>query len=191
MTKKTTFYSLFFVMAILMGGCRNGSDFKTPENYRAESVTGRYQIAVPDFMESTNGLYPDASLQFQNLEKEAYIATIDEPKKKFVDAYKKNGNYDENKSPVENYQIIQMGYLTEVMTLQSKGEPKNLTINGMPAVQMEMIGWVKGIDYRIYYLMTFIEGSDDLYLMLEWTLDDRETEHKAMFETIAQSFKEL
>ena len=100
----------------------------------------------------------------------------------------KNGNYDENKSPVKITKSYKWDTLPKLWRCKVRGTQK-------PNHQWDACG-TNGDDrlgkrnrLPIYYLMTFIEGSDDLYLMLEWTLDDRETEHKAMFETIAQSFK--
>lgn len=162
-----------------------------PSDFRKESALGLYEISVPDYMKSTTGLNADASMQFQNIFKETYLAIIEEPKQDFIDTFEELGEYDSSKSPAMNYQEIQMSYFTEGMSVNKLTDPKNMKLNGLDAEQVELSGRVPGIDFDIFYLMTFAEGEDTLYMIMEWTLKSREDDYKETFEYMATTFREL
>lgn len=163
----------------------------TNEEYKTESALGLYQLEIPKYMTVTSGLNQDASMQFQNIYKETYLAVIEESKQDFIDTFKDLGEYDDSKSPAENYQDIQLKFFVEGMKINRMGEPKNIKINGLDANQTEFVGRVPEIDFDIYYLMTFIEGKETLYMMMTWTLSNSEDTYKDTFKYMAESFEEL
>ncbi|MEZ4874942.1 MAG: hypothetical protein R2793_05715 [Flavobacteriaceae bacterium] len=195
--KKIYYPTLLFLVTLSLTACLgNGEKSKDskemdPSEFKTETVAGLYEMQIPEYMKSTKDLNTDASLQFQNIYKETYIAVIDEPKQDFIDTFTEMNEYDESKSPAENYQITQMNYFTEGLTIKSQGRAQKMTINGLEAYQQEMVGKVPGIDFDIFYLMTFIEGKETLYMMMEWTLSSNEDKYKSTFEYMANSFKEL
>ncbi|MAO07639.1 MAG: hypothetical protein CL596_02885 [Alteromonas sp.] len=180
-----------------MTSCLGGSDKKEKASkmdaseFRTESALSLYEMQVPKYMSSTTGLNADASMQFQNIYKETYLAVIEEPKKDFIEVFEEIGEYDESNSPAANYQTIQMNYFTEGMQIKSRTDPVRLKINGLNAEQVEVVGRVPDIDFDIYYLMTFIEGSETLYMMMEWTLETKKDDFKNTFKYMANSFTEI
>ncbi|MEZ4779436.1 MAG: hypothetical protein R2786_08675 [Flavobacteriaceae bacterium] len=161
------------------------------EDYRTESALDLYQLEVPKYMTATSGLNQDASMQFQNIYKETYLAVIEEPKQDFIDTFKEIEDYDDSKSPAKNYETIQMNFFTDGMKVNRMGEPQNIKINGLDAQQVEFVGRVPDIDFDIFYLMTFIEGKETLYMMMTWTLSANENTYKETFKHMAESFEEL
>ncbi len=185
---------LFLICSLCFSSC---IDFKTKksteetdmEDYNTVVVPDAYSVEIPKFMRSTTGLNEEASLQYQNIFKETYVIVIDEPKSGFVDILKEVGQFDENLSLVQNYREIQMQLLSSTMYISHQSEPKPLKINGLDAEMVEVDATVDGIDEGISYLLTFIDGTDDAYMMMAWTLQSKKDEHKKTFETIAESFK--
>lgn len=161
------------------------SEFKT------ETAEGLYQIGVPKYMKEATDLNADASLQFQNIYKETYLAIIDESKADFIEVFKELNEYDNNLSVAGNYRNIQMQYFTEGVSVSNRSEPKKLTINGMQAEQVEFTGRVPDVAYDIYYLMTFIEGQENVYMMMEWTLGEYEETYRETFRQMAKTFREI
>ena len=186
--KKTTFFILAIVASITLIGCLGKGN---NDEYRTESALGLYQLEIPKYMSITTGLNEDASMQYQNIFKETYLAVIEEPKQDFIDTFKELGEYDESKSPSENYKTIQMNFFVEGMKIERMGDSQNVTINGLDANQLEFVGQVPDIDFNIYYLMTFIEGKDTLYMVMTWTLGKSEKTYKDTFKHMAESFEEI
>jgi len=183
--RKSIAFMSSFAFLFLLASCDGGGTLKT------ESALGLYEVTMPDYMSKATDLNVDASMQFQNVFKETYLAIIDEDKKDFVDAFRDLGEYDSSLSTIGNYRKIQIDYFSEGVNILRMGEPKQLTINGMAAEQIEFGGRVTDVDYDIYYIMTFIEGREDLYMMMTWTLGDSANKYKTDFLAMAKSFNEI
>lgn len=191
---KKAVFVLFLTSTLCFTSC---IDFKTKksteetdmEDYNTVVVPNAYSVEIPKFMRSTTGLNEEASLQYQNIFKETYVIVIDEPKSGFVDLLKEMGQFDDSISLIQNYREIQMQLLSSTMYISQQSEPRAMKINGLDAEMVEVDATVDGIDEDISYLLTFIEGTDDTYMMMAWTLESKKDEHKKTFETIAESFK--
>ncbi len=181
--KKSAAILSSFALFFLLYSC--GSDSKT------ESALDLYQITLPGYMNKATDLNIDASMQFQNIYKETYLAIIDEDKTDFVDAFRELGEYDSSLSTIGNYRKIQIDYFLESVRVIKKGEPKQITINGMATEQIEFEGRVTGVDYDIFYIMTFVEGKEDLYMIMTWTLSSSKDKYRNDFITMCNTFNEI
>lgn len=184
---------LLFLLGLSFTSC---IDFKTKksdsevkvEDFNTVVVNERYQMDIPRFMKSTTGLNDEASLQYQNLFKEAYTIVIDEPKDEFVDLFKELDSYDENLSLIENYRDIQLQLFNERMRVNTQSSPRSLKINGLDAEQVEMDAHVEGVDEEISYFLTFVEGPENVYMIMAWTLKNKKEEHAKTYGVMAESF---
>ena len=187
----STVFSLFLLLTSCGNmGSKDGGDID-PSEFQAESALQQYQISIPKYMKKATGLNQDASLQFQNVFKETYIAIIDEDKSDFVDVFKELGRYDEAQSIAGNYRNVQMDYFTEGMEIVSETTPKKVTINGLNAEQVEFTARVPEVDYDIFYVLTFVEGRESVYMIMEWTLSEYKDKYKETFYYMADTFTEI
>ncbi|MDN5203688.1 hypothetical protein QQ008_20025 [Fulvivirgaceae bacterium BMA10] len=154
-------------------------------------INNEYGIKIPSYMKKTNDLNDEASLQFQNVFKEAYIVIIDESKKEFVDTFKEIGEYNDSISVAKNYRDIQLQFLHEGIDISMQSEPKSKRIHGLDAELVEIDGRVDGIFYDISYFLTFIEGEEKVYMVMAWTLKKRKEKYKKTFEKAVGSFRLL
>ncbi len=182
------FVGLSFMSCIDFKTKKSNSEPK-PEDFNTISVNDQYQIDIPRFMKSTTGLNEEASLQYQNLFKEAYTIVIDEPKDEFVNIFKELDSYNENISLIENYRDIQLQLFNERMRVNTQSSPRSLKINGLDAEQVDMDAHVEGVDEEISYFLTFVEGPENVYMIMAWTLKSKKEEHAKTYGVIAESFK--
>jgi hypothetical protein len=142
-------------------------------------------------MKEASDLNMEASMQFQNIYKETYLAIIDEDKSDFVEAYKELGAYDSSLSTIGNYRKIQLDYFMERLKVIERSAPKLITIDGRSAEQVEFTGRVAEVDSDIFYIMTFVEGRNDVYMIMTWTLGNSEETYIETFYQMVDSFREL
>jgi hypothetical protein len=154
-------------------------------------INDEYSVKIPDYMKKAESLNDEASLQYQNVFKETYVIVIDEPKQEFVDTFEQLGEYDSTKSPIENYQIVQMKNLVEGIDISKQTDPKNFKIHGLNAIHIQIDGSVEDVNDEIAYFLTFIEGKEKCYMMMAWTLKSRKEKYSNTFDTIAKSFRQL
>ena len=159
------------------------------EVFNTVTVHNEYQVSIPKFMRSTTGLNDEASLQYQNRFKEAYTIIIDETKQEFVDVCKELDQYNEDLSLLQNYREIQLQAFTSTIQVNHQSGIRPLTIHGLNAESVEIDGHVEGVDEEIAYFLTFVEGTENIYMIMAWTLKSKKEEHQKTFETIAQSFE--
>lgn len=185
------FLAVFSFSSCIKSKDKNGNKEPKIEDFHTVSVNEEYQVSLPKFMKGTTGLNEEASLQYQNLFKEAYTIIIDEPKQDFVDVYKELDQYNEGITLLQNYRKIQLQAFTSTIQVNHQSEVKPMTIHGLDAESVEIDGHVEGIDEEISYFLTFVEGTENIYMIMAWTLKSKKEEHQKTFETIAQSFELL
>lgn len=160
-----------------------------PEDFNTVVINNDYSVGIPKFMRATTGLNEEASLQYQNMFKETYVIVIDEQKVEFVDILKEMGQYDESKSLIQNYRDIQLQLLAGTMQFSNESEPKSLKINGLDAEMVTVDAMVDGIDEGISYFLTFLDGSDKVYMMMAWTLQSKKEDYRETYGAIAETFQ--
>ncbi len=189
-------YFLVVVIALSTLYACNNSDAKATcnidtSNFKLQEVNNSYSIEVPENMTVTKTLNSDASLQLEDIFEEMYAAIIDEPKTAFIENFTREGLIADSLSTIGNYRNIQLSLFTKGMVLKRQSEPKSYELNGLPAEQIELFGFPAGLDFDVYYLITFVEGKDTLYMFLQWTLGSKEEDHKDTFSCISKTFEEL
>lgn len=160
-------------------------------NYERIKVKGIYAMDVPKFMEIAKNLNKDATLEYQNLEKEMYAIVIGESKKEIIDKFTKLNQYNHKKSVAENYQKIQMNDIKTKAKLLNVSTPENLDLNGLDAQYVEADAKVPNFKKFISYDFAFVEGNKNVYMIMCWTLKDRAHEHQKHFKAMIDSFHEL
>ncbi|WP_299116973.1 hypothetical protein [uncultured Winogradskyella sp.] len=155
--------------------------------YKTVTIDSLYQLDVPKYMKDMPSLHPEASLEYANIYKETYSVVIHEDKQYFIDVFKEIDEYNDSLSVLENYTIVQKKSLKESL-IKTRIQDYGLSeINGIPARQIKVFGTVEGID--AFYIIAFVEGKDNLYMIMNWTLENRKDKYENAFEYINGTFK--
>jgi len=194
----------YFIKSIIVIGfflccsaCLNFPDIGKPEKLSLEGdfmvvpIKNQYSIAIPNYMKPATNLNDEASLQYQNIFKEAYLVVIDEPKEDFVNSFKEIGEWDESLSITQNYMSIQMQYLHEEMEIKNVTDIDSRTVSGLKTNLVDFEGKMPEIFYPIGYKMACVEGKKDIYLIMTWTLKSKKEKLDNTYLQIINSFKEL
>jgi len=158
-------------------------------SYKQVDVNGLYSLSIPDYMKEMNNLNEEATLQYANIYKEAYTIVIHENKEEFVSYFKELNEYDDSKAMIENYGITQKKFFEESMQIDNVEDYGLVKIKNYPARQIKIKGSID--DQKIGYVITFIEGDENIFMIMNWTLLDRLNKYENTFETISNSFKLL
>lgn len=170
------------------GSQSNGSQ----SNVKTHKYKGLYTVSVPEYMSSTRELNEQAGTQFMNASREAYMIIIDEEKDEFVETFRIEGLYDENKSVLENYAEFQRTSFNGVIQNPTKNTPITYSErNGLKMAEAILEGPSVDIPYDIHYLFGFIEGKEYLYFMVCWTLLENHEMNGEDLKNILYSFKEI
>ncbi len=194
---KSGSFFLFVSFVVLLSSCdvkKFISEHMNDAGKKAElqRISGPgYSMGVPTYMSKATSLNEEASLQFQNIFKEAYVIVIDEDKQQFIKTFKELSSYDTTLSVIDNYGSVQLQSVSSRSEVISKEELKNLTINGMNAAATELDAKVEGVSVPISYFLTFVEGKKKLYFIMGWTLQNKKEAYRADYLQMRKSFKEL
>ncbi|NAS29951.1 hypothetical protein GTQ40_03110 [Flavobacteriaceae bacterium R38] len=191
--KKTVKIFLCILLSISMTACLGLNDKKTENlsenDFNPVRINNEYVIRIPDYMRKANNLNDDASLQYQNTFRETYIIIIDESKSEFITTFKELGTYNDSVSVIKNYRNVQFQNFEEGLHIDSKSAPRSLIINGLNAETIEFSGQTDDIPLDITYFLTFIEGKNNVYMVMAWTLAERKDKYRNTFEKIVNSFQ--
>ncbi|MBT8244768.1 MAG: hypothetical protein HKP48_06245 [Winogradskyella sp.] len=178
-----------FAKGIAEGFEDNNTESLSESNFKTITIDSLYQLDVPKYMKNMPSLHPDASLEYANIYKEAYSVVIHENKQEFIDIFKEIDEYDDKLSPIENYLQVQKNMLSESIN-NAKFQDYGLNnINGLPARQIKVIGRIDGID--AFYIICFVEGEENIYMLMNWTLQNKRNKFENTFEYINGTFKLL
>ena len=190
------FFLLILVASLSLTSCQKlidsadaaFSEDVTKEDLEEYKVKGLYTISVPDYMKELKYLNDDASFQYANTLKENYIIVIDESKQEFIDAIIEAEMYDSIKTPLENYTDIQLSSFTESINGLNITELKS-NIKSLDSKQYQFIGNVDDLD--IAYVVSFIEGPENMHMIMSWTLKERYEKYKNTILLTQSTFKTL
>lgn len=183
---------LISLLSVAISGCLGpGKPEKLSlvKDFKLVTIADQYSLKIPNYMSETSSLNSEASFQAQNIFKETYSIVIDESKEEFVSAFKMIDLYDESEDILTNYANAQYNFITENLTVLSKTEMVGTRINGREAMMISIDGKTTEIDYDITYFLTFVEGEENLYMMMNWTL--KKNKHRLLdtFNKIAHSLE--
>ncbi|TAF67291.1 MAG: hypothetical protein EAZ55_02935 [Cytophagales bacterium] len=141
-------------------------------------VEGLYSMDIAPYLDETNDLNDEASLQYNNTSKEVYIIVIDDDKNAIGDEY--------NLSSYFNFAIgnIKAGISGATVTGQ-----KTFTLpSGSTCQQAIVTGSFNGIG--VYYILSAIETPTHFYQALSWTLKENASLYGNDMQEMIKSFKQ-
>ncbi len=164
------------------------NDFKTiTRNTNLEN----YQIKVPKYMEPTKILNPEADFQFLHLYNEEYIIIISESKNAFKQMIAQYNEFKNEKKLLNQYARFQTLFLTQKMDILNKSALKKEKINNLNSLHLELLAKLEQIDENIFYSINYIEGKENFYFVMAWTLESKKDVFKEKYKKIISSFKIL
>ncbi|HRG38478.1 MAG TPA: hypothetical protein PK289_08100 [Bacteroidia bacterium] len=167
---------LFLLLPLVFFSCNKETTFTEV------SVGKKYSIQIPTYMKPCNDIQKDASLQYQNLEKDIYAIVIDEKKVTMQ-------NYDLNFNLDTYYNNISSQGFSESIKNGKISIPGRQEINGNKALVSDITGKLE--ENEVFYKFAVIESPYEFYQILTWTrAEHREKMEKDMIKII-ESFKEL
>lgn len=163
--------------------------FSTPTRWETQKVNRLYSIDIPSYLNKTDDLNDEASLQYQNEDEELYIIILDENKKEFMEAVNELLE-DETISDEEILDVYAYLQFTTFATDEDYDSSlEYLEINGLNARELDVIDYME--DYTVFYKMACYEGKDNLYFLVSWTTSDNKDRLNPDLQNIINSFKLL
>ena len=183
-------YSCFELLSDAAENISNNSEIPdsiSEKNFKVVTINNLYQLSVPKYMKELTNLHPEATLKYGNLYKEAYTAVLHEDKQEIIDGLTEFDVYDEELSVIENYRDVQKNLLSESIN-NIRFEDYGLSqINGYDARQIKVFGDID--DLSFFYIMAFVEGPEHIYMIMNWTLPDKQEKLENTYEYIIGTFK--
>ena len=154
----------------------------TKTSFTEVNINDQYSVKLPSFLDRTDKLHKEASLQYENKEKEFYVVVIDERKKE-LKQYDLNFNLSSYFDSVKK-QVISNGLENAVI---SAG--KEMKIDSFNAMSAEITG--KTGKEKVFYKFAVVESNEHYYQIFVWTLNDYREKYSADMDSVIYSFKEL
>jgi hypothetical protein len=169
-------YILLLIVPLAFASCKRETVFTEVK------VNNRYSLSIPDYLQACTDLHKDASMQYQNVEKDIYVMVIDEKKKTMQDY---NLDYD-----IDTYfnNIASQGFAENIKDGQVS-IPGRQTISGNKALIAEVTGKIE--ENEVYYKLALIETPYEFYQILAWTRAQNKEKLEGDIVKMIESFKEL
>lgn len=166
------------VMTVFFAIKKNAKNAKEGKRVEAVSSTGvPYELKAPGHWSRQNLGSSEADIQWGNLFREEYLATVSEPVVDFDDSY-----------TLDKYAELLAGLTSEGMENLKKGDIVPSEHSLYPARECRIEGTIDGI--RIVYLIFYFQGEKDFYQLNMWTLPSKEAKAFPVFREVAASFRE-
>ena len=194
MNKIGIIYFFFSITLFSLAGCGSSTvkeNLSVATDFKQIDIGDQYQLKVPKYMTRTTSLNSEASFQSSNVLKTTYCIVIDESIEDFIKSFRLLEQYKEDKSVLDNYAEVQLGFIDEDIDIISQTEVQITSINGSNARMLSLDGSSDDLPYDITYFITFIEGDENIYMMMNWTLTSKKFQLSDTFNKIALSFQAL
>lgn len=153
------------------------------------TVDSLYSISIPHHLVPSTDLNEQASLQYCDTSAELYIIVIGEPKADFIRLLKDADVYDSTESIERAYREVQMESIAEATQIQTVPEIKKTMIGGCDGEIVDFTGKSEGIEDPIYYKFAFIDGNDNMYMVIAWTLAEYRAKNTGEMDLMLNSFR--
>lgn len=167
------------LLAVFIISCESSDEWKTIK-------VNNYAVELPSYLSESKQLNDDASLQYQNIFKELYIIVIDENKKEMESSLSDNGLDEIYSNDFEGYTELLSTNLASNVEMKNKTE-KDTLINSLQAKILKFEGEVE--DFKVFYEVAYINGVDDYYQVMSWTLLDNKSNYEQTMDKMIHSFK--
>jgi DnaJ-class molecular chaperone len=170
---------LVFVVFILFlqgAGCAL-ADQKTDPGTVLVDPEKTIQISIPSGWKEDRDLHDSAELQASNRKKELYVIVLSESKEDFQDM------------TLDRHSEITRATLVKSLTEPQTSAATTLKVNGHPAVQYEIRGFINNLS--VIYLHTTVETEKNIHQILTWTLKSMYDKNKPALQKVTESFKEV
>ncbi|MDQ3047856.1 MAG: hypothetical protein M3R27_09940 [Bacteroidota bacterium] len=166
----------FLLLIITLSSCKQEPVFTEVK------VNERYSIQMPDYLQPCVDLHKDASLQYQNLEKDIYAMVIDE-KKITMEEYSLDYDLD-----LYFNSLVSQPFMESIQD-GKVSPPGRQKIDGHKALVAEITGKID--KYDVYYRLGLIETPYEFYQILIWTRAQNKEQFEPDMIRMIESFKEL
>ncbi|WIV19190.1 hypothetical protein QPK24_23230 [Paenibacillus polygoni] len=156
----------------------NNKDDQNTELTTLTSDDKKAEITIPATMSYEMELSPDADIQASRMQQEEYMMVLRESKDTFADNF-----------TLTDYSTAVTDSMSQTLLNATLTDPKEMEVNGQPAVQYELSGEIDKI--KISYLITLVETEGNFTQLLFWTLQNQMDEKRDMFINAASTFKEV
>ncbi|WP_338760768.1 hypothetical protein WAF17_14210 [Bernardetia sp. ABR2-2B] len=153
-------------------------------------IKNDYSLELPNFLTTTDSLNPNASLQYQNINKEFFVIVIEEDKKEFTRKIVENNAEEVYPPNLKGYTDIINHSIGETIKISARTEIEDLEINGLAAKNFTIEGQTAD-KIAVYYSFTIIKGKDNYYQIAQWTAKNQKALFQKQMLDIAKSFKQL
>jgi len=145
-------------------------------------IKDKFSIQLPDYLSPAKEIHQEASLQYQNQEKEVYMVVMDESIESL-----KNNDPDNN---LEGYykNIVSQPFLESVKNAKIS-IPGRQQIHGANALITQITGEISGVP--VLYKLAVIETKSNYCQVLIWTKAANREEYEQDMDTIIESLKQL
>lgn len=171
---------LFYIVL----GCQSEKKYET----KTVAASG-FSLEIPAFLNKTNMLHEEATLQYQNLIREYYTVVIEEPIDEFQAIVDIEPHFNENYTPdLDGYTKLIMESILMNVETKEQSEILKTEINGLPCRKFEISGKVDGMD--IYYNIAYLQGKTKFFQVVNWTLLENKKDYASSMHQTITSFKE-
>ncbi|WP_291721852.1 hypothetical protein [Bernardetia sp.] len=153
-------------------------------------INNDYSLALPDFLSETDSLNPNASLQYQNLNKELFVIVIEEDRQDFTRKIIENKAEEVYPPNLKGYTDIVYHSIGETIKISAKTDIIDLEINGLAAKNFTIQGQTQD-RISVYYSFTLVKGKEKYYQIAQWTAKNQKSLFEKQMTEIAASFKQL
>jgi len=171
-------FSLLLVV-VLFVGCQKETFYQTVK------IKKQYSVALPTFLKKTEVLNDEASLQYQDTNKEFYVIVFDEPKIEAQQALKSLAL----PTDFTSYSDVVVKDIKASLQNADFSQIENSTINGLEARTFSVTGNFDAIP--IYYQMAHLQSKNTFYQIMMWTTPSKKEKYRDEMNKIIASFKEL
>ncbi len=159
-------YWMMLMLVTTVAACKYTGELEEKE------VVGKFKISVTDYLSKADDLHPNAVFQYSSPYRTVYLLVLDTPKADIS---------------LADYGQLAANRLAIALKDSTVEQIDTITLSAAPTMLYEIEGIITG--EGIWYYLALVEGKQQHYQVLAWTLTRRKDKYSDDIKKMVQSFK--
>ena len=153
------------------------------------TINKEYTLELPSYMSNNDTLIEGASVQYADLNQNIFCVVIDEPKEEIKESFQSANQWDTTLSYARNYYKYQSLFLSQVYSFSQVYYDTTIIFNNKPSIHFKAES--KNESGLTHYQFSFIEGKEDLLMVISWADDKSKDVFRKDFTDILGRLKKI
>ena len=182
------FFAVIILVHFVLLSCSSDKNEVANKN-EVLNIFNQYSLELPSYMSKNDSMIEGAYAQYSNLSKNIHFVIVDEPKEELKETFLSANQWDTSVSYTRNYYKYQSLFLSQAFSFSQVYMDSTSKFFNKESIHFNAESQKE--EGLIHYRFSFLEGKEDLFMIIAWAEDKSKDIFKKDFNDITSRIREI